>query len=75
MPILAIAPEGTTSNGRCLLTFKRGAFVPGAPVVGGQARVRWPCRSMALPFLAVALHGSAANTAETCIGYMQGREA
>ncbi len=33
MPVLAIAPEGTLSNGRCLLTFKSGAFVPGVPVV------------------------------------------
>jgi 1-acyl-sn-glycerol-3-phosphate acyltransferase len=30
---LAIFPEGTTSNGRRLLTFKKGAFVPGVPVL------------------------------------------
>lgn len=27
-----VFPEGTTSNGRHLLKFRRGAFVPGAPV-------------------------------------------
>ena len=30
---LAIFPEGTTSNGRQLLTFKKGAFVPSLPVL------------------------------------------
>eukprot|EP00882_Tetradesmus_deserticola_P015004 GHRQ01015971.1.p2 GENE.GHRQ01015971.1~~GHRQ01015971.1.p2 ORF type:complete len:108 (-),score=23.16 GHRQ01015971.1:1192-1515(-) len=33
MPMLSVAPEGTLSNGRCLLRFKTGAFVAGAPVV------------------------------------------
>ncbi|GBF97219.1 lysophosphatidylcholine acyltransferase [Raphidocelis subcapitata] len=33
MPPFVIAPEGTLSQGRCLLTFKTGAFVPGLPVV------------------------------------------
>jgi lysophosphatidylcholine acyltransferase/lyso-PAF acetyltransferase len=31
-PIVAMAPEGTCSNGRCLLKFKTGAFVSGRPV-------------------------------------------
>ncbi|KAF6265277.1 hypothetical protein COO60DRAFT_1623935 [Scenedesmus sp. NREL 46B-D3] len=33
MPMLSVAPEGTVSNGRCLLSFKTGAFVAGTPVV------------------------------------------
>ncbi|WIA30170.1 hypothetical protein OEZ86_000262 [Tetradesmus obliquus] len=33
MPMLSVAPEGTLSNGRCLLSFKTGAFVAGTPVV------------------------------------------
>ena len=32
-PRLAIAPEGTLSNGSCLLRFKTGAFVARAPVL------------------------------------------
>lgn len=31
--MLSVAPEGTLSHGRCVLTFKTGAFVPGMPVV------------------------------------------
>lgn len=31
--MLSVAPEGTLSNGRCLLSFKTGAFVAGTPVV------------------------------------------
>eukprot|EP00276_Gloeochaete_wittrockiana_P000218 CAMPEP_0184671062 /NCGR_PEP_ID=MMETSP0308-20130426/85266_1 /TAXON_ID=38269 /ORGANISM="Gloeochaete witrockiana, Strain SAG 46.84" /LENGTH=514 /DNA_ID=CAMNT_0027118109 /DNA_START=71 /DNA_END=1612 /DNA_ORIENTATION=- len=31
-PTLVIFPEGCTSNGECLLSFKRGAFNPGAPI-------------------------------------------
>ena len=31
-PIIAIAPEGTCSHGRCLLKFKTGAFALGKPV-------------------------------------------
>eukprot|EP00928_Gymnodinium_smaydae_P039454 TRINITY_DN26950_c0_g1_i1.p1 TRINITY_DN26950_c0_g1~~TRINITY_DN26950_c0_g1_i1.p1 ORF type:complete len:520 (+),score=110.82 TRINITY_DN26950_c0_g1_i1:63-1622(+) len=31
-PPVCIFPEGTTTNGRALIQFKRGAFVPGAPV-------------------------------------------
>jgi 1-acyl-sn-glycerol-3-phosphate acyltransferase len=30
--ILVIFPEGTTSNGHQLLSFRRGAFVPGVPI-------------------------------------------
>ena len=29
---LLIFPEGTTTNGRLLITFKSGAFIPGVPV-------------------------------------------
>ena len=32
-PIIGIAPEGTTSNGRGLLQFRTGAFVHGVPVL------------------------------------------
>lgn len=31
-PLVAGAPEGTTTNGTVLITFKRGLFVPGKPV-------------------------------------------
>ncbi|XP_030609610.1 lysophospholipid acyltransferase LPCAT4-like isoform X2 [Archocentrus centrarchus] len=31
-PQMLMFPEGTTTNGRCLLKFKHGAFVPGVPV-------------------------------------------
>jgi lysophosphatidylcholine acyltransferase / lyso-PAF acetyltransferase len=31
-PQLLVFPEGTTTNGRALITFKKGAFVPGQPV-------------------------------------------
>lgn len=31
--MLSVAPEGTLSHGRCLLSFKTGAFAAGAPVV------------------------------------------
>eukprot|EP00775_Hariotina_reticulata_P010920 gene10919-11075_t len=33
LPMLSVAPEGTLGHGRCLLTFKTGAFVAGVPVV------------------------------------------
>lgn len=33
MPPLVIAPEGTLSHGRCLLSFKTGGFMAGTPVV------------------------------------------
>lgn len=32
-PMLCLYPEGTTTTGRCLISFKRGAFVPGRPVL------------------------------------------
>ena len=32
-PNLILAPEGTCGDGRCLLRFRTGAFVPGAPVL------------------------------------------
>ena len=31
--MLAMAPEGTCGDGRCLLQFKTGAFVPGQPIL------------------------------------------
>jgi lysophosphatidylcholine acyltransferase/lyso-PAF acetyltransferase len=31
--MLVMAPEGTTGNGRCILQFRTGAFVPGVPVL------------------------------------------
>jgi lysophosphatidylcholine acyltransferase/lyso-PAF acetyltransferase len=31
--MLFMAPEGTCSNGRCILRFRTGAFVPGVPVL------------------------------------------
>lgn len=32
-PPVALFSEGTTTNGRCMLRFRRGAFVPGVPVL------------------------------------------
>ena len=40
-PQLCIAPEGTCSHGRCLLQFRRGAFLPGDPVLPVVLRYRW----------------------------------
>ena len=31
--MLMMAPEGTCGDGRCILQFKTGAFVPGVPVM------------------------------------------
>eukprot|EP01059_Diplonema_ambulator_P013544 TRINITY_DN2405_c0_g1_i1.p1 TRINITY_DN2405_c0_g1~~TRINITY_DN2405_c0_g1_i1.p1 ORF type:complete len:553 (+),score=136.43 TRINITY_DN2405_c0_g1_i1:88-1746(+) len=31
-PAVAMFPEGTTTNGKALINFKRGAFMPGVPV-------------------------------------------
>ena len=31
--MLFMAPEGTCGDGRCILLFRRGAFVPGVPVL------------------------------------------
>ena len=31
--MLVMAPEGTTGDGRCILQFRTGAFVPGVPVL------------------------------------------
>ena len=31
--MLFMAPEGTCGDGRCILQFRRGAFVPGVPVL------------------------------------------
>lgn len=32
-PMVILAPEGTCGDGRCVLRFRTGAFVPGAPVL------------------------------------------
>lgn len=32
-PIICLAPEGTCGDGRCMLKFRTGAFVSGAPVL------------------------------------------
>lgn len=32
-PMVVVAPEGTCGDGRCVLRFRSGAFVPGAPVL------------------------------------------
>ena len=40
-PQLCMAPEGTCSDGRCLLQFRRGAFIPGAPVLPVLLRYHW----------------------------------
>ena len=32
-PLITMAPEGTTSNGTCLLTFRTGAFLSGRPLL------------------------------------------
>ncbi len=31
--MLVMAPEGTCGDGRCILRFRTGAFVPGVPVL------------------------------------------
>lgn len=41
-PPLLIFPEGTTTNGTSLITFRRGAFVPGVPVL--PVLIRYPHR-------------------------------
>eukprot|EP01024_Parvocaulis_polyphysoides_P017668 TRINITY_DN17805_c0_g2_i3.p5 TRINITY_DN17805_c0_g2~~TRINITY_DN17805_c0_g2_i3.p5 ORF type:complete len:166 (+),score=29.01 TRINITY_DN17805_c0_g2_i3:904-1401(+) len=33
LPLLMMAPEGTTSSGKQILQFRKGAFVPGVPVL------------------------------------------
>jgi len=40
-PPILIFPEGTTTNGQCLIEFKRGAFVPGVTVQ--PIILRYPC--------------------------------
>jgi lysophosphatidylcholine acyltransferase/lyso-PAF acetyltransferase len=54
MPMLSVAPEGTLSNGRCLLSFKTGAFVAGTPVVPILLRYKLtpfnPSWSIIIPF-------------------------
>ncbi|EFJ39592.1 hypothetical protein VOLCADRAFT_100782 [Volvox carteri f. nagariensis] len=40
-PMLVMAPEGTTANGRCLLNFRTGAFVLRRPVLPICFRFRW----------------------------------
>uniref|UniRef100_A0A4W3JVT0 Lysophosphatidylcholine acyltransferase 2 n=1 Tax=Callorhinchus milii TaxID=7868 RepID=A0A4W3JVT0_CALMI len=41
-PQLLIFPEGTCTNGTCLITFKSGAFIPGVPVQ--PVVIRYPNR-------------------------------
>lgn len=41
-PQIVIFPEGTTTNGRALITFKPGAFIPGVPVQ--PVLIRYPNR-------------------------------
>jgi hypothetical protein len=52
--MLSVAPEGTLSNGRCLLSFKTGAFVAGTPVVPILLRYKLtpfnPSWSIIIPF-------------------------
>lgn len=49
-PQILIFPEGTTTNGRAVCTFKVGAFAPGLPVQPIAVRYRWrffdPCWSV-----------------------------
>ncbi|GHP03582.1 hypothetical protein PPROV_000233700 [Pycnococcus provasolii] len=42
-PNIAMAPEGTTTNGRTVVRFKRGAFVAGVPVL--PVVIRYPCKN------------------------------
>ena len=37
---VALFPEGTTTNRKCLISFKTGAFQPGVPVQ--PVVVKWP---------------------------------
>jgi len=54
MPMLSVAPEGTLSHGRCVLTFKRGAFVAGVPVLPFVLRYKLtphnPAWTIIIPF-------------------------
>lgn len=40
-PMVAIAPEGMTTNGRQLLRFRTGAFAPAAPVLPVCISYQW----------------------------------
>ena len=46
-PQVMVYPEGTTTNGQALITFKGGAFIPGAPVQ--PVAVRFPSGSRVNP--------------------------
>ena len=57
-PMLVMAPEGTCGDGRCILEFKRGAFMPGVPVLPVLLRYDSTCHNPAwgicnVPFGAV----------------------
>lgn len=41
-PVFTLAPEGTTKSKECLLKFRKGAFVPGKPVL--PVLLKYPCR-------------------------------
>lgn len=41
-PAFAIAPEATTKPKECLLKFRKGAFVPGKPVI--PVLLKYPCK-------------------------------
>lgn len=40
-PPVCISPEGTCGNGRCLLQFRTGAFIPGLPVLPVILKYNW----------------------------------
>ena len=40
-PMVVVAPEGTCGDGRCVLRFRTGAFVPGAPVLPVLIKYEW----------------------------------
>jgi lysophosphatidylcholine acyltransferase/lyso-PAF acetyltransferase len=45
--MLAIAPEGSTTNGKMMMTFRTGAFVPLAPIMPILIRYPYRCTSPA----------------------------
>jgi lysophosphatidylcholine acyltransferase/lyso-PAF acetyltransferase len=57
-PPICIFPEGGTSNGTCILPFKRGAFASGRAVKPIVMKVRYgtmtPCYDI-VPFIALAI--------------------
>eukprot|EP00741_Cyanophora_paradoxa_P016826 tig00020943_g16250.t1 len=54
LPPIVIFPEGTTTTGRKLIRFNRGAFAPGVPVL--PVVIRYPHRNLNAAWWGVAAH-------------------